>query len=104
MVDNPIIEEKTPVKEEPAPVVEEENNLDSSHSYWWLWLLVGVLACVISFAGGYIFGRHMDRNRLFDSESTKPDSVVVAPAPVVIFLKPITLNLASSTVTGSLLV
>ena len=95
----PVVEEVTPAKvempaeetpvEETTPVVdaapveeEEESTPESSHSYWWLWLLIGVMACVISFAGGYIFGRHMDRYTLLNCEYLANDSVVAAPAPV----------------------
>ena len=112
VVETPVVEEKAPLIDEPVLVVdeeapvtettpgmeeeempttettsdieeEEETISESSRSYWWLWLLIGVVACVISFAGGYIFGRQMDRYALFDSESTKTDSVVVASSPVV---------------------
>jgi len=33
-----------------------------SHSYWWAWLLLALAACVISFAGGYLLGRKIDRS------------------------------------------
>jgi len=67
-----------------VPVAEEteEEAPESSHSYWWLWLLLALVACVASFAGGYILGRHVDRNALLDDESAKTDSAVVVPAPV----------------------
>ena len=74
-----VVPEKTEVIEEPeAPEDSEE-----SRSYWWVWLLLAVVACVGSFAGGYIFGRHMDRNALSEDNTQKTDSVVTAPAPVV---------------------
>ena len=74
-----VVPEKTEVIEEPeAPEDSEE-----SRSYWWVWLLLAVVACVGSFAGGYIFGRHMDRNALSEDNTQKIDSVVTAPAPVV---------------------
>ena len=74
-----VVPEKTEVIEEPeAPEDSEE-----SRSYWWVWLLLAVVACVGSFAGGYIFGRHMDRNALSEDNTLKTDSVVTAPAPVV---------------------
>lgn len=74
-----VVPEKTEVIEEPeAPEDSEE-----SRSYWWVWLLLAVAACVGSFAGGYILGRHMDRNALSEDNTQKTDSVVTAPAPVV---------------------
>ena len=74
-----VVPEKTEVIEEPeAPEDSEE-----SRSYWWVWLLLAVVACVGSFAGGYIFGRHMDRNALSEDNTQTTDSVVTAPAPVV---------------------
>lgn len=74
-----VVPEKAEVIEEPeAPEDSEE-----SRSYWWVWLLLAVVACVGSFAGGYIFGRHMDRNALSEDNTQKTDSVVTAPAPVV---------------------
>ena len=74
--------EGTPMVEVPVAEETEEEALESSHSYWWLWLLLALVACVASFAGGYILGRHVDRNALLDEESTKTDSAVVVPAPV----------------------
>lgn len=74
--------EETPMVEVPVAEETEEEALESSHSYWWLWLLLALVACVASFAGGYILGRHVDRNALLDEESTKTDSAVVVPAPV----------------------
>ena len=74
--------EGTPMVEVPVAEETEEEALESSHSYWWLWLLLALVACVARFAGGYILGRHVDRNALLDEESTKTDSAVVVPAPV----------------------
>lgn len=74
-----VVPEKTEVIEEP----EAPENSEESRSYWWVWLLLAVVACVGSFAGGYIFGRHMDRNALSEDNTQKTDSVVTAPAPVV---------------------
>ena len=45
-------------------------------SYWWLWLLIAIVACVCSFAGGYILGRHMDRNSIYDDEELKSDTTL----------------------------
>ena len=45
-------------------------------SYWWLWLLIAIVACVCSFAGGYILGRHMDRNSIYDDEESKSDTTL----------------------------
>lgn len=45
-------------------------------SYWWLWLLLAIVACVCSFAGGYILGRHMDRNSIYDDEESKSDTTL----------------------------
>ena len=74
--------EETPMVEVPVAEETEEETPESSHSYWWLWLLLALVACVASFAGGYILGRHVDRNALLDDESAKTDSAVVVPAPV----------------------
>lgn len=74
-----VVPEKTEVIEEP----ETPEDSEESRSYWWVWLLLAVVACVGSFAGGYIFGRHMDRNALSEDNTQKTDSVVTAPAPVV---------------------
>ena len=46
-------------------------------SYWWLWLLIAIVACVCSFAGGYILGRHMDRNSIYDDESKSDTTLAV---------------------------
>ncbi len=49
---------------------------ESKQSYWWLWLLIAIVACVCSFAGGYILGRHMDRNSICDEEESKSDTTL----------------------------
>lgn len=49
---------------------------ESKQSYWWLWLLIAIVACVCSFAGGYILGRHMDRNSIYDDEESKSDTTL----------------------------
>lgn len=68
----------------PAPVEEEvaEEAEEKSASYWWLWLLIAITACVISFAGGYLYGRHMDMQELF-AEDASADTAAVQAAPVV---------------------
>ena len=67
----------TPVEEEVAEEAEEK-----SASYWWLWLLIAIIACVISFAGGYLYGRHMEMQELF-AEDAPADTAAVQAAPVV---------------------
>ena len=69
---------------DPAPVEEEvaEEAEEKSASYWWLWLLIAIIACVISFAGGYLYGRHMEMQELF-AEDTPADTTAVQAAPVV---------------------
>ncbi|UKK63474.1 HU family DNA-binding protein [Prevotella communis] len=68
----------------PAPVEEDvaEEAEEKSASYWWLWLLIAIIACVISFAGGYLYGRHMDMQELF-AEDASADTAAVQAAPVV---------------------
>ena len=69
---------------DPAPVEEEvaEEAEEKSASYWWLWLLIAIIACVISFAGGYLYGRHMEMKELF-AEDAPADTAAVQAAPVV---------------------
>ena len=69
---------------DPAPVEEEvaEEAEEKSASYWWLWLLIAIIACVISFAGGYLYGRHMEMQELF-AEDAPADTATVQAAPVV---------------------
>lgn len=69
---------------DPAPVDEEvaEEAEEKSASYWWLWLLIAIIACVISFAGGYLYGRHMEMQELF-AEDAPADTAAVQAAPVV---------------------
>ena len=69
---------------DPAPVEEEvaEEAEEKSASYWWLWLLIAIIACVISFAGGYLYGRHMEMQELF-VEDAPADTTAVQAAPVV---------------------
>ena len=69
---------------DPAPVEEEvaEEAEENSASYWWLWLLIAIIACVISFAGGYLYGRHLEMQELF-AEDAPADTAAVQAAPVV---------------------
>lgn len=69
---------------DPAPVEEEvaEEAEEKSASYWWLWLLIAIIACVISFAGGYLYGRHMEMQELF-AEDAPADTAAVQAAPIV---------------------
>ena len=69
---------------DPAPVEEEvaEEAEEKSASYWWLWLLIAIIACVISFVGGYLYGRHMEMQELF-AEDAPADTAAVQAAPVV---------------------
>ena len=69
---------------DPAPVEEEvaEEAEEKSASYWWLWLLIAIIACVICFAGGYLYGRHMEMQELF-LEDAPADTTAVQAAPVV---------------------
>ena len=69
---------------DPDPVEEEvaEEAEEKSASYWWLWLLIAIIACVISFAGGYLYGRHMEMQELF-AEDAPADTAAVQAAPVV---------------------
>ena len=57
-----------------APELSETT--EYKQSYWWLWLLIAIVACVCSFAGGYILGRHMDRNSIYDDEESKSDTTL----------------------------
>lgn len=91
----PIKEQETPApvvenkQEEPVPVTEKKKEVvipeveedEKTHSYWWLWLLLAIVACVISFAGGYLFGRHVDHQSILDAESST-DTTQVAPVVV----------------------
>lgn len=88
----PVVEE-TPVVEEPqveeTPVAEEEeieaceddeeDEEPKTSSYWWAWLLLAIAACIASFAGGYLYGRHMDRVSLLEEENSADTTSVVAP-------------------------
>lgn len=73
----------------PAPVEEEvaeeaaEEAVERSASYWWLWLLIAIIACVISFAGGYLYGRHMDMQALF-TEDAPADTTNVKATPAAV--------------------
>lgn len=90
--DAPVVEE-TPVVEEPVveeETIEEEDEEEketNGPSYWWAWLLLAIAACVASFAGGYLYGRHMDRLSLFDEEGAPDTTIVVAPVEVDTLIK-----------------
>ena len=81
--EKPSVEEKTPL-EEKAPV-EEKNDMEQptekKSSSWWLWLLMALVACVISFIMGYRLG--------FQNSSTVFAKLIkdVPPADTVIITK-----------------
>ena len=80
----PMPEPEPEPEADPASVEEEvaEEAEEKSASYWWLWLLIAIIACVISFAGGYLYGRHMEMQELF-AEDAPADTAAVQAAPVV---------------------
>lgn len=84
VVPEPELEPMPEPEADPAPVEEEvaEEAEEKSASYWWLWLLIAIIACVISFAGGYLYGRHMDMQEFF-AEDAPADTAAVQAAPVV---------------------
>ena len=73
--------EVTPAPKKEEQKVEEEEE-DRATSYWWLWLLIGFIACVISFVGGYLYGRHIDVKSLLQEDA--PADTTVQAAPVVV--------------------
>ena len=66
-------EEEVPIQKDEAPTQEEDT---TNQSYWWLWLIIFIIACVLSFAGGYLLGSHKHRT----SENTM-QTESLAPAP-----------------------
>ena len=66
-------EEEVPIQKEEAPTQEKDT---TNQSYWWLWLIIFIIACVLSFAGGYLLGSHKHRT----SENTM-QTESLAPAP-----------------------
>ena len=73
----PVVElepESVPIVED----VEQTEELEPSRSYWWLWLLLAIVACVLSFGGGYLLGRHMDKADV-DDEVVMEDSIASEP-------------------------
>ena len=66
-------EEEVPIQKDEAPTQEEDT---TNQSYWWLWLIIFIIACVLSFAGGYLLGSHRHRT----SENTM-QTESLAPAP-----------------------
>lgn len=66
----------------PAEEMVEETE-ERSASYWWLWLLIAIIACVISFVGGYLYGRHMDMQALF-TEDAPADTTTVKATPATV--------------------
>ena len=97
------------IEEEPEEEPDEEpdepgQTVLNRGNYWWAWLLLALVACVISFAGGYLMGSKID-SRAVDEANEQTDTLVVA-APVV--NKPIadtihidTLNVEASVVNES---
>ena len=73
-------EEEVPIQKDEAPTQEEDT---TNQSYWWLWLIIFIIACVLSFAGGYLLGSHKHRTRenTMQTESLAPaPSTKVAPS------------------------
>lgn len=86
----PELEPEPTIVPEPEPEValapaEEmvEETEERSASYWWLWLLIAIIACVISFVGGYLYGRHMDMQALF-TEDAPADTTTVKAIPAAV--------------------
>jgi nucleoid DNA-binding protein len=83
-VENPIepevlkVADTTEVTSEIPEEAKVSEPVDSKQSYWWLWLLLAIVACVCSFAGGYILGRNIDRNSICDEEDSKADTTITA--------------------------
>lgn len=74
-----------PAEETVAALAEETvaaEETEKNTSYWWAWLILALAACVASFVGGYLYGRHMDRTSLFDEQMAPDTTVVVAPVEV----------------------
>ena len=67
-------EEEVPIQKDEAPTQEEDT---TNQSYWWLWLIIFIIACVLSFAGGYLLGSHKHRT----SQENTMQTESLAPAP-----------------------
>lgn len=80
--DEPEEEEEAEQEEvEPVKDSKKESNKDKPSSYWWLWLLLAIVACVICFTGGYLYGGHMDRMSPND-ENVSENATAVVKTPV----------------------
>lgn len=82
VVEAPPVAEEAPVAEEEEIEACEDDDEDEepkTSSYWWAWLLLAIAACIASFAGGYLYGRHMDRVSLLEEENSADTTSVVAP-------------------------
>ena len=93
-------EEEVPIQKDEAPTQEEDT---TNQSYWWLWLIIFIIACVLSFAGGYLLGSHKHRTseNTMQTESLAPaPSTKVAPSELKDTLNKDTLstNIKSETV------
>jgi nucleoid DNA-binding protein len=83
----PTASQETPAPQETPETQEIPETQEKKESYWWLWLLIGITVCVISFACGYLLGRHMDKQSLFDEDIAIEVPVIDTPvvaAPVVV--------------------
>ena len=87
-VEDPVVEEEAETAEELIDETPDTPN-DENHSYWWLWLLIAIAACVLCFTGGYLLGRHVDRNSqnvetvIADTLHTTKPEVAALPADTV---------------------
>lgn len=77
VVPNPV-EEVCKEKTLEMSIVEPFMDKEKNSSYWWLWLLLAIVACVICFAGGYILGRHIDYKSIFNGESSTDTTTQIA--------------------------
>ncbi|MBP5338123.1 MAG: HU family DNA-binding protein [Prevotella sp.] len=92
----PVEEPKEKPAKKPAEVPAwgyvEESQEESDEDYvdegessrWWLWLLLAIVACAASFAGGYLLGRSSSNNASVDATTSvpvMPTDTIVAPAP-----------------------
>ena len=66
-------------KEDKYEDEEEDEDEPTRHSRWWLWLLLALIACGLSFFGGYYFGQKKAQTGI-EPQPIPTDTLVVAAA------------------------
>ena len=80
-LEDPVAEPETePVAEQEAEVEQKKTATGDSPLYKWLWLMLAILACIVSFAWGYWFGAKTQMPNAATTETVVEEPIAAEPA------------------------